>query len=172
MTDILAQIDAAIEQHCACGCGRPLSPASPSGYYATEGCQQRWLLDQRDPDRARRRRGRPAQRTHLRDDLQAMVDRFRAGTPTEADRQAMAESARQANMLFAEIARQIQPVIEVLGRAVNRFLAQTAALHAVPGTAKGSADARERALARVRNRNTGPQARQRAPRRIAATGRR
>lgn len=166
MTDILARIDAAIEQNCACGCGRPLSPTGPSGYYATEGCQQRWLLDHRDPDRARRRRERTAQRVHSGDDLQPMVERLRAGTPTEPDRQAIAESARQANILFAEIARQIQPIMEVLGRAVNRFLAQTAALHAAPGAAKAPADARERALAHVRNRNTGPQIRQPVPRRI------
>lgn len=42
MTDILAAIDATVDGLCACGCGAILDPAGPSGWFATQGCQQRF----------------------------------------------------------------------------------------------------------------------------------
>jgi hypothetical protein len=46
--DILARIDATVDQRCACGCGVLLSPTSPSGWYASERCQQRWTEQHAD----------------------------------------------------------------------------------------------------------------------------
>jgi hypothetical protein len=40
--DILDQIDAAVDERCACGCGRHLPPDGPSAYFATPECQARW----------------------------------------------------------------------------------------------------------------------------------
>lgn len=40
--DILATIDAATDGLCACGCRRPLDPAGPSAWWATEACQGAW----------------------------------------------------------------------------------------------------------------------------------
>lgn len=40
--DILDRIDDAIEERCACGCGRPLPADGPSGFFATQECQARW----------------------------------------------------------------------------------------------------------------------------------
>jgi hypothetical protein len=40
--DILAAIDAAVDQLCACGCGRRLDPDGPSGYFASQACQRGW----------------------------------------------------------------------------------------------------------------------------------
>ncbi|MBM0257365.1 hypothetical protein [Micromonospora sp. 4G55] len=50
MHDIVDQIDAAIDGRCACGCGARITHRSPSAYYATERCQDRWISQQRgDP---------------------------------------------------------------------------------------------------------------------------
>lgn len=38
----LATIDAALDGCCACGCGRPLDPTGPAGWFAGETCQRRW----------------------------------------------------------------------------------------------------------------------------------
>lgn len=40
MADILALIDAAVDNLCACGCGEPLRPDGPSQWYAYEDCQR------------------------------------------------------------------------------------------------------------------------------------
>lgn len=42
MTDILARVDAAINDTCMCGCGTPLPPDGPSAYFATPECQTAW----------------------------------------------------------------------------------------------------------------------------------
>ncbi|RKR92806.1 hypothetical protein BDK92_7288 [Micromonospora pisi] len=42
MSDTLDQIDAAINNLCACGCGRPLSPDGESAYFRSANCQARW----------------------------------------------------------------------------------------------------------------------------------
>lgn len=44
--DILEQIDAAVQERCACGCGAEITDASPSAYYATQTCQSRWMNQQ------------------------------------------------------------------------------------------------------------------------------
>lgn len=41
--DALAAIDATVDGLCACGCGRRLDPAGPSGWFADAGCQWRYL---------------------------------------------------------------------------------------------------------------------------------
>lgn len=41
-TDILAAIDAATEQLCACGCDRPLPAGGLSAWFASQDCQHRW----------------------------------------------------------------------------------------------------------------------------------
>lgn len=47
---ILSHIDDTLAERCACGCGRSLTD-SPSAWYATERCQQRYLSRQAiDPD--------------------------------------------------------------------------------------------------------------------------
>ncbi len=49
--DILAQIDAATEGLCACGCGRPLSDSGASAWFAQQDCQHAWMGQQAtDPD--------------------------------------------------------------------------------------------------------------------------
>lgn len=54
--DILARIDAAVEQLCACGCSRPVPPDGASAYFASQGCQHRWHSAQTtDPDDVYRR---------------------------------------------------------------------------------------------------------------------
>jgi hypothetical protein len=40
--EVLEQIDAAVQQLCACGCGRKLVPAAASMWFYTEACQQRF----------------------------------------------------------------------------------------------------------------------------------
>jgi len=45
--DTVDQITAAIEGRCACGCGHRITDRSPSAWYATEGCQDRWAAQQR-----------------------------------------------------------------------------------------------------------------------------
>lgn len=53
---IVEQIDAAVEQLCACGCRRRLDPDGPSAYFHSPSCQRRWnerLTD--DPDDVYRR---------------------------------------------------------------------------------------------------------------------
>lgn len=40
--DILDQIDAAVQELCACGCGSLLSPDGPSAYFASQSCQDVW----------------------------------------------------------------------------------------------------------------------------------
>jgi hypothetical protein len=40
---VVADVDAATEGRCACGCGHPITDSSPSAYYAGAGCQQRWM---------------------------------------------------------------------------------------------------------------------------------
>lgn len=42
MTDILAAIDAAVDNLCACGCRRRLNPDGPSAWFATQYCQHVW----------------------------------------------------------------------------------------------------------------------------------
>lgn len=46
--DILAAIDAATEQVCACGCGRQLRTDGHSAWFAGQACQHRW--SQRNAD--------------------------------------------------------------------------------------------------------------------------
>jgi hypothetical protein len=41
-SDFLADLDAAIESRCACRCGRPITGRSPSAYFASEMCADRW----------------------------------------------------------------------------------------------------------------------------------
>lgn len=41
-TDILAAIDAATEQRCACGCGQPLPAGGLSAWFASQDCQHQW----------------------------------------------------------------------------------------------------------------------------------
>jgi hypothetical protein len=38
----LARLDAAINDQCMCGCGKPLPAAGPSAYFATQDCQTIW----------------------------------------------------------------------------------------------------------------------------------
>lgn len=40
--DILDAIDAATEQRCACGCGRPLPADGLSAWFASQDCQHQW----------------------------------------------------------------------------------------------------------------------------------
>lgn len=42
MGDVLGRIDATLEGRCVCGCGILLDERSPSGWFASEGCQERW----------------------------------------------------------------------------------------------------------------------------------
>src|SRR5262245_58703060 len=42
MSDILAAIDAAVEQRCACGCGEQLDPDGPSAWFVSPECQRRY----------------------------------------------------------------------------------------------------------------------------------
>lgn len=48
-SNFLADLDAAVEQRCACLCGRPITGASPSAYFASEGCARRWHRPAADP---------------------------------------------------------------------------------------------------------------------------
>lgn len=40
--DVVARMDAAIDQVCACGCRLALGPDGPSAWFATQDCQRRW----------------------------------------------------------------------------------------------------------------------------------
>ncbi|HLL68998.1 MAG TPA: hypothetical protein VK453_25285 [Micromonosporaceae bacterium] len=40
--DILATIDVATEERCACGCGKPIPAGGLSAWFAAEDCQRRW----------------------------------------------------------------------------------------------------------------------------------
>lgn len=40
--DVLADIDAATEGRCGCGCGAPITDASPSAWFASADCQAQW----------------------------------------------------------------------------------------------------------------------------------
>lgn len=40
--DVVARMDAAIANVCACGCGRALRPDGPSAWFAGPDCQHRW----------------------------------------------------------------------------------------------------------------------------------
>ncbi len=40
---VLAVVDAATGNRCACGCGVAITDSSPSAYYASAGCQHRWM---------------------------------------------------------------------------------------------------------------------------------
>lgn len=40
--DILDRIDAAVDELCACGCGKPVPPDGASAYFASPECQRRW----------------------------------------------------------------------------------------------------------------------------------
>lgn len=44
-SDVLATVDATLEQRCACLCGQPISDRSPSGFFASESCSQQWHLE-------------------------------------------------------------------------------------------------------------------------------
>ncbi len=48
-SDFLARLDAAVDQRCACGCGRPITDSSPSAYYASEDCATDWHYQRRRP---------------------------------------------------------------------------------------------------------------------------
>jgi hypothetical protein len=39
---VLERIDAAVEGVCACGCRRPITDGSPSAWFASEECADRW----------------------------------------------------------------------------------------------------------------------------------
>lgn len=45
-TDMLARLDSAVDELCACGCGRKLDPNGPSAWYASQDCQ--WSAMQRN----------------------------------------------------------------------------------------------------------------------------
>lgn len=40
--DFIADLDAAVEGRCSCGCGAPITVASPSAWFASELCAGRW----------------------------------------------------------------------------------------------------------------------------------
>jgi hypothetical protein len=163
---ILDQIDAAVEERCACGCGTQLSPAGPSAYFASEGCQQRWRYRQLDPERARRLAERAKQRQLARVERSVARELIRSGQTTTLDREQVTAAVHEAQSLLADFAERLRPVIQAIGRAVEEFLAQLAPIVAAQDASVLPTDPRERALWHVRNRNTGPQATPRAPRRI------
>lgn len=84
MTDILADIDAAVDGLCADGCGRRLNPDGPSAYWATEACQERWQSRSGKPSM---RGAEPAytvvDETHLHDEeyLRYMVGLIQSRLP-------------------------------------------------------------------------------------------
>lgn len=41
--DVIAAIDAAVEEKCSCGCGRQIRDDGPSAYFATQRCQAIWM---------------------------------------------------------------------------------------------------------------------------------
>jgi phosphatidylserine/phosphatidylglycerophosphate/cardiolipin synthase-like enzyme len=166
VSDILDQIDAAVEERCACGCGSQLSPTGPSAYYASETCQQRWRYQQLDPERARRLAERAKQRQAARLERAVAHELIRSGQTTTLDQEQITAAVHEAQFLLADFADRLRPVVQAIGRAVEEFLAQLPPILAARGDSAPPADPRERALWHVRNRNTGPQAPHRAPRRI------
>jgi hypothetical protein len=164
--DILDQIDAAIDQRCTCGCGAKLRPNGPSAYFAGEDCQQRWRCDQLDPERARRRAERTAQRRLALAERAAISELIRTAYTTTPDRERVAAAMRQAEAILTEMANRLRPVFEAIARAGEELARQWAPVLAAQGITPEPTSLRERALAHVHNRNTGPPIPQRAPRRI------
>lgn len=164
--DILDQIDAAIDQQCACGCGAKLRTGGPSAWFAGEGCQERWRYDQLDPERARRRAERAAQRRLALAERAAVRRLIRTGQTTTLDQEQVAAAMRHATAILTELAERLRPVFQAIARAGEQITAQLAPMLAAQGITPLPTDPRERALAHVRNRNTGPQQQARAPRRI------
>lgn len=166
MPDILDQIDAAIDQQCACGCGAKLRPNGPSAWFAGEGCQERWRYDRLDPERARRRAARAEQRRVALAERAAVRELVRTGQTTTPDREQITAAMRHAEAILTELAERLRPVFQAIARAGEQIAAQLAPMLAAQGITPLPTDPRERALAHVRNRNTGPQRQLRAPCRI------
>ncbi len=147
MTDILDRIDAATAELCACGCSRPLDPDGPSGWWATELCQQIWQ---------RGDRMNPGMRVvRLPDGGGLAVD-------PEAVRAAMAQVAAGVARLFEDLGNAIRPLLVKLADTAEQMRAAGMIGETLP------ADPMERALYLRKHRNTGPKQQQRAPRRIDA----
>ncbi len=95
--DVLATIDDAVEGRCACGCGQPLDPDGPSGWFATEGCQWLWQRGHADEPVGPR----------IVIDVRAMAESARA----------VAAAARAMGEAFARVAREMAPAFEQLVKA-------------------------------------------------------
>lgn len=156
MTDILDTIDAATGALCACGCGQPLPPDGPSGWWATEACQRAWQSSQGPVIRADWGVGVLA-RAWMRERPSRTLTVRVASVDIESLRAAMAESVVVLRRFVPQFADSIPP-----------WFRQLAAYLPSPPPAP-PADVMQRAIEAKRNRNTGPRVQPRAPRRIDPT---
>ncbi len=191
MTDILDRIDAAVAEQCACGCGITLRPDGPSGWFATQDCQRRWA-DQNvhDPGDVYRRADAndwtihrqperneptwtaaadiaPGQMVELRADGRAYpVEAGRTYTLRVKLAFSAASFYDQMRAAFEHVNASLAPVVRQAQECARDVLESIAARNPEPPT-----DPRERALWHVRNRNTGPKPRLRAPKNLGRRGR-
>lgn len=94
MSVVLDRIDAAIKKLCACPCRRPITDASPSAYFTSEVCQQRWHALRVIPARA----------------VQAM-------------RAAAARVAEELQRLLARLVEAFQPMVEAFNQLTQQLAA-------------------------------------------------
>jgi hypothetical protein len=135
-TDILERIDSAVDGRCACGCGRPLDPAGPSGWWATEECQYRWQ----------------SRRTVVR----------LPGFDLDVDPATLQAAWTRAATLIGEAVAALRPALEQMAEVITKACRAVAPLV----DPQPPADPREWALWHVRHRHTGPPVRLAVPRRV------
>lgn len=70
--DFLRDLDAAVEQRCACLCGQQITAMSPSAYFASEECALRWQHPGTEPT---------SRRTFLTEVVAAVEEFWRAMEP-------------------------------------------------------------------------------------------
>jgi hypothetical protein len=198
-SDILAAIDAVVEQRCE-HCGSTIPADTGSAWFCGPACQRDWTaahhgveqIHQADTDRsgysddamiwdpnrqeqervwraeaAARQREAGERRAHEERERQEWWDSLTPEERTERQRQSMAGMqeagaviARQITDMFKALTVALAPQLEHMAK-VAKTLTDAGLIPAEP-----PADLRERALAHVRNRNTGPVQRQRAPQHI------
>lgn len=143
-SDFLADLDAVVQQQCACLCGLPITAGSPSAYFAREACANRWN---------RGTAGVPARQTFLvTTDLRAVLQQLGS---------LISDSIRMA---LAEVDAVLMPVARAMAKAIQQA-ARLAQLDRQPPD-----DPMQRALYLRRHRHTGPRTARRTPHRVDPGG--
>lgn len=96
MSVVFDRIDAAIKKLCSCPCRQPITDASPSAYFTSEVCQQRWHALRLVPARA----------------VQAM-------------RAALARVAEGLQRLLQRLVETFQPLVEAFNQLTQQLAAPT-----------------------------------------------